>query len=133
MRCGRSVRPVGFPVMRDTMRNGLTAALKERDRTAIGALRAALAAIENAETVAPDSVDSGSVDREHVAGAALGNGAADVPRRQLSESEVAAIVTAEVRERSTNASEYERLGQYERAQRLRAEADVLNGYLAEIP
>lgn len=116
--------------MRKTMRNGLTAALKERDRTAIGALRSALAAIENAEAV-PRQREPGAVEGEHVAGATLGNGAADVPRRQLSESEVAAIVTAEVRERSTNASEYERLGRYERAQRLRAEADVLNGYLTD--
>ncbi|MFD9962423.1 GatB/YqeY domain-containing protein [Amycolatopsis sp. NPDC058986] len=113
--------------MRTELRRGLTAAIKDRDRVAIAALRSALAAIENAEAIPVEQ--SQKVSGEHVAGAAVGLGAAEVERRHLTEDDVREIVAREVGERTASAAEYERLGRGDDADRLRAEADVLGRYL----
>ncbi|MDT0301547.1 GatB/YqeY domain-containing protein [Streptomonospora wellingtoniae] len=114
--------------MRTDMRRDLTAALKNRDKTAAAALRSALAAVENAEATDP-GLPAAAADSEHVAGAAAGVGAAEAERRALSEADVRAIVAREADERSASAQEYERLGRADAAGRLRAEAEVLGRYL----
>lgn len=107
------------------LRDSVTAAMKARDKTALRALRSALAAVENAEAVhAPEP--TGTVSR-HVAGAVTGLGAADVERRALTLAEAAAIVTAEARTLQVAADEYELHGETEAANQLRAEAAVLLG------
>ena len=100
--------------IRRRLRDALYAALKARDEVATAALRSAVSAIANAEAVGPAP-----------AKLRLGPGAGDVPRRDLSDDELLAIVRAEVGERQRAAADYERLGQAEKARRLRAEADVL--------
>ncbi len=50
-------------------------------------------------------------------------------RRQLTESELRAIVEAEVHERLVAVAGYERTGRDDLAQRLRSEVDVLSRYL----
>lgn len=115
--------------MRATMRVDLKAALKARDKAAVAALRTALAAIDNAEAVPVGErpvLDSGS---EHFGGSVVGLGAAEAPRRELTEAEVRDIVAAEVAERTGSAEQYRRIGQDEHAERLLAEATVLNRYL----
>ena len=69
--------------------------MKERDRGGLAAYRHALAAIDNAEAVVPaDGIPSaGAV--EH---AATGLGAAEVPRRELTDADVRAVVEAEIAE-----------------------------------
>ncbi|PRX99106.1 GatB/YqeY domain-containing protein [Allonocardiopsis opalescens] len=116
--------------MRTSLRDGLKAALKARDRVAVTALRSALAAIDNAEAVPADHPLDAAASSEHVAGAALGVGAADVARRRLTEEEVRSIVEKEARDRTAAAAEYERLGRTDAAERLRTEAEVLNRHLA---
>jgi uncharacterized protein YqeY len=116
--------------MRATLRADLTAALKSRDRVAVAALRSALAAIENAEALpVHHGSNGGPVVAEHVAGAALGVGAAEAERRHLTDADLRSIVEREVRERSVAAQEYERSGRGDVAERLRAEAEVLSRYL----
>ncbi|GAA1299324.1 GatB/YqeY domain-containing protein [Saccharothrix xinjiangensis] len=115
--------------MRDTLSDGLKTALKNRDRVAVSALRSALSAIGNAEAVPVDDQVGPAAVGEHVAGAAAGPGAAEAERRALTGADVRSIVEGEVRERSTAAAEYERLGRDDVAERLRAEAEVLNRYL----
>ena len=114
--------------VRAQLQEGLTAAMKTRDRVAIGALRSALAAIANAEAIevppAPTSVEG------PIAGAVSGVGAAEAPRRELSDEDVAAVVAAEIAERGSAADEYDRLGQVAEAERLRAEARVLAAFLS---
>lgn len=107
-----------MPDVRQKLRESLKAALKSRDEIATAALRSALSAIANAEAVdpAPNRVR-------------LGVGAADVPRRELSDAEVMAIIQAEIDERMHAAAEYERLGQDDRARRLGSERDVLSTLL----
>ncbi|MEN3308686.1 MAG: uncharacterized protein V7603_4888 [Micromonosporaceae bacterium] len=100
--------------------------MKARDRVAVAALRAALAAIDNAEAVdrAP-AVDK----RLAIEQIPVGVGAAEVARQVLTEADVARIVRAEVDEREAAARDYERAGRHERAEQLRAEANVLSAHL----
>jgi uncharacterized protein YqeY len=114
--------------MRSSLRRDLTAALKARDAVAIAALRSALAAIENAES-ADGCSEPRTAEGEHIAGSAAGLGAAEVERRHLTEADLRAIIEAEVRERSVAAEGYVHVGRDDRAERLRAEADVLRRYL----
>ncbi|MEV0703658.1 GatB/YqeY domain-containing protein [Saccharopolyspora sp. NPDC050389] len=117
--------------MRASLRDDLKTALKARNNVAVTALRSALAAIDNAEAVPGDRPLSGG--GEHVAGAAVGLGAAEAQRRNLTEADVRSIVENEVRERSVAAEEYEQLGRDDLAERLRAEAEVLSRHLKPAP
>lgn len=92
--------------------------MKARDQTAVAALRSALSAVANAEAVDPAPTRI-----------RLGIGAGDVPRRDLSEGEVLAIVQKEIDERRQAETDYDRVGRPEMARRLSAEADVLSKLL----
>ncbi len=109
------------------LRAALTRAMKERDAVAVSALRSAIAAIDNAGAVdAPDAkATSGGV----IAGATRGVGTTEVPRRELSEHEVTALVHHEIAQRETAAGEYERRGCDDDAARLRAQIQVLAAQL----
>ena len=124
----RGVGDRGVGDIRTRMRRALTAAMKARDQCAVTALRSALAAIDNAEAV--DTAGGGHPTGEgRIAGAILGVGAAEAARRTLTPVETQAIVRQEVAERQTAAHAYERAGQSGPAERLRAEAEVLEAYL----
>jgi hypothetical protein len=125
------------------LRLALTAALRARDLTAVAALRSALAAIGNAGAVpvpaAPPAANpSAGIPAAaraagaspHIAGAAVGLGAAEAERRRLSPARVAAIVQAEIDERRAAAAQYERAGHADRAARLTAEAQSLAAAVA---
>lgn len=116
--------------MRATLRRDLTAALKARDRATVAALRSALAAIDNAEAVPVDQGKTRVAEGEHIAGAAIGAGSADVDRHQLTDSDVRAIVEKEASERSVAAHEHEQLGRHDIAAHLRTEVDILSRYLS---
>jgi hypothetical protein len=103
--------------------------MKAQDRQAVRALRSALAAIENASAVdifLPTQSDTGPIAK-----AVAGLGAADVPRRHLTDEEAGDIVRTEMVERRSAAADYRRLGQPEEANRLDAEAMVLESILPE--
>jgi uncharacterized protein len=96
--------------------------MKARDRAAVSALRSTLSAIDNAEAVdRPDGADRGLAIEQ----SAVGVGAMEVARRDLSDDDVARIVRAEIAERESAADGYERSGHPDQAERLRAEAAVL--------
>jgi uncharacterized protein len=115
--------------MRSRLRHDLTLALKARDRVAVAALRSAIAAIENAEAIEPKPSPSGETSSEHVAGATAGVGSSDVARRELSDADMAAIVSEQVEERFQAADQYEQLGRWDAADRLKREAVVLRAYV----
>jgi uncharacterized protein YqeY len=118
----------GDSPLQTRLRAALPPALKARDRVAVAALRSALAAIDNAQAVeAPPAPRSGGV----VAGAVAGLGAGEAPRRDLEESEIDAIVRAEVADRLAAAAHYEQAGRVDAAARLTAEADVLAALLPD--
>jgi uncharacterized protein len=115
--------------IREQLRGALPGAMKARDAVAVAALRSALAAIENAEAV--DS-SIAPVQHAHIAGGVVGVGAADVQRRTLTQTQMEAIIRAEVSDRQAAERDYRHAGQRERAERLRGEVDVLLSYLSGI-
>jgi hypothetical protein len=106
------------------LRQALSRAVRERDRIAIGALRDAIAALDNAEAVEPDQ-DAVVQPSEYVAGGVVGLGAAEAQRGVLDTESQRAIVRAEIEARLGAAATYEQHGQTERAGELRSGADVL--------
>jgi uncharacterized protein YqeY len=115
--------------LRSTMRDALATAMKERDRVAVRALRAALAAIDNAE-----AVDPSEAPREQpgtIAGGVAGLGAGEVPRRALSDDDMRAIVQAAAADLHTAATRYDHLQRAADAELLRAEATVLTELLGD--
>jgi len=114
--------------LRERLRAALLVARKERDAVTVSALRTALAAVDNAEAVAPPA--PGPLAEGVIAGAVAGVGATDVARAELTDDEATAIVAAEVAERRAAADDYRAAGHPDRADRLTAEADALAQHLA---
>lgn len=99
--------------VRGALRDDLRSAMKQRDADAVAALRTAIAAIDNAE----------SVD-------ATGRTETEVARRELSPAEVQAILRAHVREYLTEADGYEAVARHDAARQLRRQADVVGRHLS---
>ncbi|MGW6424624.1 hypothetical protein ACWF82_18280 [Nocardia sp. NPDC055053] len=110
--------------LRERLRAALKPAMRARDRSAISALRSALAAIDNAEAVDAANVKAGALEDS-----AVGLGAAEARRRDLTEADIADIVRREIGERRDAAAEYDRLGATDRRDSLTAEADTLAALL----
>ncbi|MEV0244855.1 hypothetical protein AB0I06_33795 [Streptomyces sp. NPDC050674] len=100
--------------------------MRARDRAAVSALRSALAALDNAEAVAPDdsAPRAGALEQSPV-----GAGATEAARRELGERDVLDIVRAEATERLEAAAQLTAPAHADRAGRLRAEAAVLLRFL----
>lgn len=112
-------RPPVPPNLPDRLRAELTRALRQRDAERVEVLRATLAAIGNAEAV---PVQTHGVALE---ASPVGVGIRDVPRRELSDDDVARVICAEIAERRSAAAVYEQAGRPDHAQRLRREAATL--------
>ncbi|WP_405491676.1 hypothetical protein [Nocardia sp. NBC_00511] len=118
-------QPTATPPLRDRLRAALPLAMKARDREAVSALRSTLGAIDNAEAVDASDVHAGAIETS-----AVGLGTAERARRHLTESDIEAIVRAEIDDRLTAAKEYDTLtGGSDRAATLRAEAAALTTHL----
>lgn len=98
--------------VRTALRRDLLAAMKIRDTAHVAALRTAIAAIDNAE----------SVDAEGVT-------ATEVARRELSADEVHAVLAAHVHGYTVEADGYDAVGQAGPAERLRRQAALLRRHL----
>lgn len=101
--------------------------MKARDAAAVSAIRATLAALDNAESVAVPVEDATPLSIEQ---SPRGVGALEVPRRSLTADEVLALVRHEIAEREVAASTYAEAGEQEAASRLRAEAAALTRLLS---
>lgn len=114
--------------LRDRLRAALPAALKARDRATASVLRATLAAIENAE-----AVDTGSAVRAGaIEASAVGIGAAEAARRELTEADVTEIVRGEIAEQQRAAEVYDAAGRADKAAELRAAAAALTAFLDQV-
>lgn len=111
--------------VRERLRVDLREAMKERDKIAVRVIRSLLAAIDNAEAVSAAESSSGGA---HVAKAALGAGAGDRPRRELSGDDLAMILQAEIDERVTAKAEYQRGGRENEAAEIVQEIASLAQY-----
>jgi hypothetical protein len=115
-------------VLQARLQHALRGALQARDPAAVSALRSAQAAIGNAEAIAPPG-SAAPGGNQHFAGSVEGLGAAEAPRRVLSEADAQEIIRTEISERHEAAELYERAGHPGRAARLRREAEVLRSAL----
>jgi uncharacterized protein YqeY len=104
--------------------------MKERDSIAVSVLRTSLAAIDNAEAV--EAPKGSLLGQGPIAGAVTGLGAGDVVRRKLEEREIAVILMGKLTDRETSAAQYQELGRYEEAARLRSEAAVLAAVVRDV-
>jgi uncharacterized protein YqeY len=111
----------------ERLRAALVPAMRSRETAAVSAIRSAMAAISNAEAVPTPELDT-RAGSGPIAGA-VGVGAAETARRELTEDDRVAIVTEEVRERDAAADELTLAGQPEAAERLRAESAALRRLL----
>ncbi|MET7484432.1 hypothetical protein [Streptomyces sp. NPDC005538] len=100
--------------------------MRARDKVAVSALRATLAALDNAEAV---PVDEGGTRSPALELSPVGVGATEAARRELSESGVVDIVRAEAGERLEAAAQLTAPAHADRVARLRAEAAVLHRFL----
>lgn len=120
------------------LRADLLSARKARDTAATAVLRSTLSAIANAEALpvaeaalTADGIASGSASAGDgpIAGAASGVGATEAARRDLTDDDVRGIIIDEQTERLSAATDLESHGAGEEAEQLRAEAELLAGYL----
>ena len=109
------------------LRAALAGALKARDRVSVDAIRGTMAAIANAEAV--DASLASPSQAGPIAWAVPGLGAAEVPRKVLTEADMIRIVWSEAVERRRAATDYEQLGKDEDAARLRAQAATIEALL----
>jgi GrpB-like predicted nucleotidyltransferase (UPF0157 family)/uncharacterized protein YqeY len=96
----------------------LLVAMKTRDKSAIDTLRCLLAVLDNAGAQDPATAPSAVVGLS-----------AEVPRKSLTQTELQALMQAEVTSRRTAVIEYERGGRHQDAAHLRAELVLLNRYV----
>ncbi|MGI5121763.1 GatB/YqeY domain-containing protein [Marinactinospora thermotolerans] len=112
--------------LRLRLRQALPEAMRARDKVAVSALRATLAALDNAEAV---PVDEAGLRGTALEQSPIGAGATEVARRELDEHGEVAIVRAEVAERLEAAARLSAPAHADRAARLREEAAVLLRFL----
>lgn len=100
--------------------------MRARDKATVSALRATLAALDNAEAVRVEDTEVRGLALEE---SPVGAGATEAVRRELSESGVADIVRAEAAERLQVAEQLTAPAHADRVAQLRAEAAVLLRFL----
>ena len=100
--------------------------MRARDKAAVSALRATLAALDNAEAVPINEAELRGLALEH---SSVGVGSTETARRELSERSVVDVVRAEVAERLEVAAQLTAPAHADRATRLRTEAAVLLRFL----
>jgi uncharacterized protein YqeY len=108
------------------LRQALGAAMKARDAGAVPALRSALARLDDAQAVEVPTLSG--IERA-IERSPLGVGAAEVPRRELSEDAAVALVRREIAEREEEAAQYDAAGRDALAHRSRAGAEALKAVL----
>jgi uncharacterized protein len=93
--------------------------MKARDKVSVDTLRCLLAVLDNAGAQDPVTTPSAVVGLS-----------SDVPRKSLTQSELQALLQAEVTSCHAAVIDYERGGRHQDAARLRAELILLSRYIA---
>jgi uncharacterized protein YqeY len=104
------------------LRADLVSAIKQKQSTPVAALRAMIAALDNAQAVPPE--DRHAPYEPHD----FADGSAEVSRLKLSRADVAQLVANEVASRHAAAAQMKQHGKPELAERLLCEAAVLQTY-----
>jgi uncharacterized protein YqeY len=116
--------------LRARLRDRLTDARRARDADLAGALRSAIAALENAEAVAGDPGPT-DVTSHEVAGAVAGLGSTEADRRELDASAERTLVEREITELVTAAEQYAVHGRQDEAAGAERSAAVLRELVEE--
>jgi uncharacterized protein YqeY len=114
--------------LRARLRQDLSAAMRARRTLEVAALRAAMAAVDNAEAIEAAPARKQPPPGERIAGAVAGVGSTDVARRPLTIAELEQILNRESDDLGEQASRCESLGRNEEASRLRSQAEVIRRY-----
>ena len=114
--------------LRSAMRADLVVAMTYRASDTVAALRVAIAAIDNAEAVAAPTGSSWATS-EYVAGAVVGVGGAEMPRRALDIDAVQASLRTLTQELRSIAETYDAHGRTDEAVRAGAQASVIEEYV----
>jgi uncharacterized protein YqeY len=104
--------------------------MKQRDKAAMAAFRAALGAIDNAE--AADLSHAPEIEPGTIAGGVAGLGAGEVARRHLCDRELVEVLQDEVARWEATARECDRVSRSDDAARLRAEIAALRPFLTAL-
>ena len=116
--------PAAANRMKDGLRDDLLASMRARQSLETGVIRSLLAAIDNAEALPVAEGRPASLQLR------FGEEGSEAARRTLSADEIGAVIDAEVQRRLDAASNLERLGQADRAETLRREAQIAARYVA---
>jgi uncharacterized protein len=111
-------------LLRERLSSDLHAAMKTRDAVRVASVRSLLGALDNAGAVEPARAGS------DVPRSAARNRAAEQPRRELSEGDLAKVLARELGERCTAVMHLEKHACHEEAERVRAEIKVLSDYVS---
>ncbi|NNG19313.1 hypothetical protein HJ590_06915 [Naumannella sp. ID2617S] len=113
--------------LKQALRDELHRAMRERDRVSTRALRSVVGALENAEADGVAAPRAGAVESS-----AIGVGAAEARRRELTADQAYAVVTAELEERAAAVQDCEHSGQTAAVEPLREEIAAIRAALARV-
>lgn len=117
----RETRESAAEVLRQRLRADLRAAMKDGRRGEVKVLRALVSAIDQAE--APPAEAGPYVAHD------FRSGSAETARLDLDAAALRAVIAREIAEREQAGAQFEELGMAEKAEAVRAEADVARRYL----
>jgi uncharacterized protein YqeY len=106
--------------LKERLRADLKAAMRAKAADEVRPLRTLIAALDNAEAV--------TVGHDKYVSRSFGDPSGEVPRRELDEAAVRALLSSEIETRLAAAVDYERHGEGAEAERLRAEAALISRY-----
>ncbi len=105
------------------LRADLGVAIKARDPALAKVIRTLIGAIDNAQ-----AIDLGNAHEKYVE-RTFGDSSGEVPRKQLSNEDLRAIILSEIDERAVLAAQFEASGHSGRASELREETRIIEVYL----
>ena len=117
--------------IRESLSAELTDAMRRRDTAVVSALRTVLAAVANVEAAPQSGPSGGEPASAHLAGSTPGLGSTEVPRIDVADDQVRAIVTRERAELVGHAERLTRLCRRDEANAARRGANSLAAVLAE--
>jgi uncharacterized protein len=109
--------------MKSRLRADLVSAMRAGHKLEVALIRELVAAIDNAEAPSGHAGPAGAVRHE------FGRGSAEVERLILNGAEIRALLVKEIENRERAATEFEYVGQMERAKALRTAALVAKRYV----
>ena len=113
----------------EQLRDQLAVAMRRRDTAVVAAIRSAMSAIANAQSVPTVDPSRTTAESEHFAGSTAGLGAAEAERLTLTEQQQRSIVAREVAELLEQVHRLDRLCRRDEADGVRRAVQTLHAVL----